>query len=59
MVFGLSKINIIKLYKGCVYGKQTRKPFPVDSAWIAISCIELIHADLCELMQMKSLGRSK
>lgn len=59
MVKGLPKIDDIKLCQGCVYGKQTRKSFPVGKSWRASSCLELLHADLCGTMQTTSLGGSK
>ncbi|KAA0045239.1 putative gag-pol polyprotein, identical [Cucumis melo var. makuwa] len=46
MVIGLSKITAINICEGCVYGKQTRKSFPIGKAWRASKCLELIHADL-------------
>ena len=59
MVLGLPKISSLDLCAGCIYGKQTRKPFPVGKAWRASNCLELIHADLCSPMQTKSLGGSR
>ncbi|KAA0032274.1 putative gag-pol polyprotein, identical [Cucumis melo var. makuwa] len=47
MVIGLPKISAINICEGCVYGKQTRKSFPIGKAWRASKCLELIHADLC------------
>ncbi|KAL4386184.1 hypothetical protein GQ457_09G020890 [Hibiscus cannabinus] len=34
MVQGLPKINSIDSCDGCIYGKQTRKSFPVGNAWV-------------------------
>ncbi|CAL5412844.1 unnamed protein product [Camellia sinensis] len=59
MVFGLPKIGSIELCEGCIYGKQTRKSFPVGKARRASTCLELIHADLCGPMQTKSFGGSR
>ncbi|KAL4273006.1 hypothetical protein GQ457_13G030250 [Hibiscus cannabinus] len=59
MVLGLPKIGSLDLCEGCIYGKQTRKPFPVNKAWRATKCLELIHADLCGPMQTESLGGSR
>ncbi|KAA0066378.1 retrovirus-related Pol polyprotein from transposon TNT 1-94 [Cucumis melo var. makuwa] len=59
MVIGLPKISAINICKGCVYGKQTRKSFPIGKALRASKCLELIHADLCGPMQTKSLGKGK
>ncbi|KAL4035058.1 hypothetical protein IC575_003732 [Cucumis melo] len=58
MVIGLPKISAINICEGCVYGKQTRKSFPIGKAWRASKCLELIHAGLCGPMQTKSFGRS-
>ena len=56
MVIRLSKISAINICEGCVYGKQTRKSLPIGKAWRASKYLELIHVDLCEPMQTKSLG---
>ena len=58
MVFGLPRIDSTNLCEGCIYGKQTRKSFPVGKARRASHCLELIHADLCGSMQTNSLGGS-
>jgi len=58
MVFGLPRIDSTNLCEGCIYGKQTRKSFPVGKAKRASHYLELIHADLCGPMQTKSLGGS-
>ena len=55
MVFGLPRIDSTNLCEGCIYGKQTRKSFPVGKAKRALAYLELIHADLCGSMQTKSL----
>ena len=59
MVFGLPKINTLDVCEGCIYGKQSRKPFPIGKAWRASNCLELIHADLCGPMNTKSFGGSQ
>lgn len=59
MVLGLPKIDSIELCEGCIYGKQTRKSFPVGKAWRASKCLELIHADLCGPMHTTSFGGSR
>ncbi|CAL9226316.1 unnamed protein product, partial [Arabidopsis halleri] len=46
MVVGLPKIEGLKLCEGCVFGKQTRKSFPVCQARRATQCLEIVHADL-------------
>ena len=58
MVFGLPRIDSTNLCEGCIYGKQTRKSFPVGKAKRASHCLELIHADLCGPLQTKFLGGS-
>lgn len=55
MVFGLPKLDNIGFCEGCVYGKQSKKPFPVGNS----KCLELIHADLCGPMNTISLGGSR
>lgn len=59
MVIGLPKIKELDLCEGCIYGKQTRKLFPVGKSWRATTCLELVHADLCGPMKMESLGGSR
>lgn len=39
--------------------KQSRKPFPTKKAWRATSCLQLVHADMCEPMSKDSLGGNK
>ena len=58
MVFGLPKINTLDVCEGYIYGKQSRKPFPIGKAWRASNYLELIHADLCGPMNTKSFGGS-
>ena len=58
MIYGLPKIQTFDLCEGCIYGKQTRKPFPTGKAWRASTCLELVHADLCGLMNIESLRGS-
>ena len=59
MVFGLPKLDDLGFCKSCVYGKQSKNPFPMGKAWRASKCLELIHADLCGPMNTKSLGGSR
>ncbi|KAG7576575.1 Ribonuclease H-like superfamily [Arabidopsis thaliana x Arabidopsis arenosa] len=59
MVVGLPKIEGLKLCEGCVFGKQTRKSFPIGQARRATQCLEIVHADLCGPMQTTSLGGSR
>ena len=58
MVYGLLRIDSISLCERSIYGKQTRKTFPIEKAKRVSHRLELIHVDLCELMQTKSLGWS-
>lgn len=59
MVYGLPEIESIDLCEGCIYGKQHRKSFPSSGAWRASHLLELIHMDVCEPMQIASLGGNK
>ncbi|KAL6312715.1 hypothetical protein AAG906_024673 [Vitis piasezkii] len=54
MVFGLPKIDSVNVCEGCIYGKQSKKPFPKGRSRRASSCLEIIHADLCGPMQTAS-----
>ncbi|KAL6335250.1 hypothetical protein AAG906_029487 [Vitis piasezkii] len=53
MVFGLPKIDSVNVCEGCIYGKQSKKPFPKGRSRRASSCLEIIHADLCGPMQTR------
>ncbi|WKA12164.1 hypothetical protein VitviT2T_029580 [Vitis vinifera] len=59
MVFGLPKIDSVNVCEGCIYGKQSKKPFPKGRSRRASSCLEIIHADLCGPMQTASFGGSR
>lgn len=59
MVSGLPKIEVFDLCEACVYGKQTRKSFPVEGAWRASKCLELIHDDLCGPMNTESFSGNR
>ena len=59
MVIGLPKIDDIDICEGCVYGKQSRKLFPVSKAWRASNYLELVHADVCGRLSVESLGGSR
>ncbi|KAL6327307.1 hypothetical protein AAG906_018760 [Vitis piasezkii] len=56
MVFGLPKIDSVNVCEGCIYGKQSKKPFPKGRSRRTSCCLEIIHADLCGLMQTDELG---
>ena len=45
--------------EGCIYGKHQRASFPVGKSWRAKKPLQLIHADICGLMQTPSLNNSK
>lgn len=59
-VEGMSCEGNIKLEKciACCEGKQTRLPFP-DHGSKATAVLELIHADICGPMEVKSIGGAK
>lgn len=59
MVSGLPKFGSINLREGCIFGKQTKKSFPIGRAWRASNCLELIHADLMGPMKTELLGGSR
>jgi len=59
MVIGLPKVGDLELCEACIFGKQSRKSFPVGKSWRASSCLELVHADLCGPMKIESLGGSR
>ena len=59
MVIGLPNIDAIDFCEGCVYGKQTKHSFPVNKALRASKCLQLVHADVCGPMSVKSLGGSR
>jgi len=59
MVFGLPKVENLDFCESCVYGKQSKKCFPVSKSWRASVCLELVHADLCGPMSVESLGGSR
>lgn len=47
MVIGLPDIGDIGLCEGCVFGKQSKLPFPKDKSMRATKVLELVHTDLC------------
>lgn len=51
MVVGLPEIGELNLCESCIFGKQSRKSFPVGQSWRATCCLELVHADLCGPMK--------
>ena len=59
MVFGLPKIDSLDFCESCIYGKQSKKPFPKGKSRRASCSLEIVHADLCGPMQTKSFGGSK
>lgn len=59
MVSGLPTIENIGLCENCVFGKQSRRPFPVDKTWRASHRLDLVHADLCGPMKTETFGGSR
>ena len=60
MVNGLPRIEAVgAVCEGCMYGKQSKRSFPVGQSWRATEPLELVHADLCGPMRTESLGGSK
>ena len=59
MVIGLPKIDNLEFCEGCVYRKQIRVSFPINKAWRASSCLEMVHTDVCGPMSIESLGGSR
>ena len=59
IVKGLPSINQVGVCEGCVYGKQTKRSFPVEGAWRASTPLELIHSDVCGPMNTPSCGESQ
>lgn len=48
MAIGLPNIVEPKeICTGCLMSKQTRKPFPFQTSYVAKRALELIHGDLC------------
>jgi len=59
MVAGLPEMGHLDLYEGCIFGKQSRKSFPIGKSWRVSRCLELVHADLCGPMNTELLGGSR
>ncbi|CAH9069840.1 unnamed protein product [Cuscuta europaea] len=60
MVKGLPFINHPdQLCEGCLFGKQSRKPFPKEVTSRAKEPLELVHTDLCGPINPCSHGKSK
>lgn len=60
MVSGLPRIEVVgTVCEGCMYGKQSKRSFPVGQSWRATEPLELVHADLCGPMRTESLGGNK
>lgn len=51
--------NDMELCKGCILGKQNRRPFPTNGTKRAKDILELIHTDVCGPMKQTSLGGSR
>ena len=59
MVFGLPKVKNLDFCESCVYGKLSKKVFPVGKSRRASVRVELVHADLCGPMSVESSGGSR
>lgn len=59
LVYGLSKVQEQKdICEGCAKRKHAREKFSKGNAWRAHYPLQLVHSDICGLMQTKSLGKS-
>ena len=45
--------------EGCAMGKQNRQPFPNTSQYRSSQPLELVHSDVCGLMNVTSVGGSR
>ena len=59
MDIGLPKIDDLEFCEGCVYGKQNRVSLPINKAWKASSCLDLVHTYVCGSMIIESLVGSQ
>ncbi|KAL3524815.1 hypothetical protein ACH5RR_013187 [Cinchona calisaya] len=59
MVCGLPKLGSLNLCESRIYGKQSKKPFPVGNSWRAACNHELILADLYGPIKTESYGGSR
>lgn len=58
-MYGLPKVqNTNMVCEGCALGKHARGHFPTNEAWRAQSPLQLVHSDLCGLMQTQSMGKA-
>ena len=60
MAIGLPMINILDCAcEGCLLGKQHRNSFSVGRSKRAKQPLELVHTDICDLGEVRSLGHNK
>ena len=60
MVYGLPTIQEVKqVCEGCALGKHHRESFPKENAWRAKAPLELVHTDVCRLMDTPTHGGNK
>lgn len=55
----VSHFTTLPLCEGCIMGKQHKIPFPKASQSNSTNILELIHSNVCDLMQIASLGGVK
>jgi hypothetical protein len=59
MVKGLPLIeNLERICEGCIFGKQHKESFPVGKSYRAKASLEILHSDICGLMQTLYIGGS-
>ncbi|KAL4318116.1 hypothetical protein GQ457_18G020990 [Hibiscus cannabinus] len=56
MVKGMPVLGTLDICEACIYGKQSKKPFSTQKAWMATKFLELVHGDLCGPMQTETFG---
>lgn len=60
MVRGLPKLRQpSKICTNCMKGKQHREAFPKQSLWRAPQILELVHAEICDPIKLKSHNRKR
>ncbi|KAB2597276.1 Sc-RNase [Pyrus ussuriensis x Pyrus communis] len=60
MVQGLPRLQVTEhVCSGCAIGKGHREPFDKKKAWRYSQPLELIHSDICGLMQIITLGGNR
>lgn len=59
MVIGLPRVKRFNSCESCTFGKLSRQPFFSGKSWRAKEKLQLVHSDVCGLMQVDSLGGTK